>query len=141
MKLLALILSIALLAGCATVHQVHQQDLDAWTGQPVSSLELHPFFITVPVVKTKASDGTEVWNFVNGRNISSCSNGGSIFAGSVDMATYNAFTSCASNFGACNNIFYIRDGVVQRYIAVGSGGLRCRTMKELQPQFKGSANY
>ena len=140
MKFLSSVLLVLMLAGCAT-HTVRQQDLDAWVGEPMSSLELHPFFITTPVVKTKASDGTEIWNYVNGRNIGSCSNGGSIYSGTVSMATYNTFTNCISNFGACNNIFYIRDGVVQRYVPTGSGGMGCFTTKELQPQLKGSTNF
>ena len=47
---------------------VRQADLDAWVGQPVVALEVHPIFLTVPVVKTQASDGTEIWNYVNGSN-------------------------------------------------------------------------
>ena len=38
---------------------MRQADLDAWVGQPVAALETHPFFVTVPVVKTVSSDGTE----------------------------------------------------------------------------------
>jgi hypothetical protein len=42
--------------GCATVHQ---EDLDAWAGRPVSDLEKHPILMTFPVVRTTASDGIE----------------------------------------------------------------------------------
>ncbi|MDO9504894.1 hypothetical protein, partial [Hydrogenophaga sp.] len=41
------------LAGCATVRQA---DLDAWVGQPIVALETHPVFLTIPVVKTVASE-------------------------------------------------------------------------------------
>lgn len=56
-KFFILLFVLSSLSGCATVRQV---DLDAWVGQPVSALETHPIFITVPVVKTTASDGTEI---------------------------------------------------------------------------------
>ena len=45
---------------------VHQSDLDSWVGRPVEDLELHPFFTTLPLIKRRASDGTETWNFRNG---------------------------------------------------------------------------
>ena len=76
-----------MLVGCGTVRQ---SDLDAWVGQPVSYLELHPLFNTIPVVKRKASDGTETWNYVN--------RGGN---------------------ATCNNIFYVKNDVVLRYAPVG----------------------
>ena len=140
MKRIVVLLSLVALVGCA-LPIVRQQDLDAWIGQPVSALELHPFFITVPVVKTKTSDGTEIWNYVNGRNIGSCLGGGSVFSGTVNSAIYNQITNCVSRIGACNSIFYIKENVVLKYIAVGSGGVRCMTTKELQPQFIGSGNF
>jgi hypothetical protein len=128
----------AILSGCATVRQV---DLDSWVGQPVAALETHPVFLTIPVVKTQTSDGTEIWNYVNGRNIGSCTGGGSVYAGRVDFATYNKFSSCVSGFAACNNIFYIRDGRIVRYTPVGSGGMRCYTDETVQPQFMGATNF
>ena len=140
MKRIVVLLSLVALVGCA-LPTVRQQDLDAWIGQPVSALELHPFFITVPVVKTKTSDGTEIWNYVNGRNIGGCLGGGSVFSGTVNSAIYNQITNCVSRIGACNSIFYIKENVVLKYIAVGSGGVRCMTTKELQPQFIGSGNF
>ena len=46
----ALLLLLAMsLTGCVGVRQ---QDLDSWVGKPVSALEPHPFFLTVPVIKT-----------------------------------------------------------------------------------------
>lgn len=123
-------------AGCLSVRQV---DLDSWVGQPVSALETHPVFLTVPVVKTTASDGTQIWNYVNGANMGHCSRGGSVF-GTVDYPTYVGFANCMSQFAACNNIFYIRDGTVTRYTPVGTGGVRCYTTKELQPNFQGPTN-
>ena len=77
--------------GCATVHQ---EDLDAWAGRPVSDLEKHPILMTFPVVRTMASDGTEIRDYVNGKTVSQCSSGGAAFAGYVSMATYSGFTNC-----------------------------------------------
>lgn len=132
------IILLALLAGCATVRQ---SDLDAWVGQPVAALETHPVFLTIPVVKTVASDGTEIWNYVNGANLNSCSAGGSIYGKQVSYASYGQFTSCVQRFAACNNIFYIRDGKVLRYTPVGTGGASCYTSDEARPQFRGPTNF
>jgi hypothetical protein len=68
--------------------------------------------------------------------------GGSVFnGGAVDMATYNSFSNCMQNFAACNNIFYIKDGYVQQYTAIGIGGVRCYTNEALRPGFRGSTNF
>lgn len=131
------IILLLLLSGCATVQQA---DLDAWVGQPVATLETHPVFVTVPVVKSVASDGTEIWNFVNGANLGQCSSGGSIYGKQLNYTSYNQFASCVQRFAACNNIFYIRNGKVLRYTPVGTGGARCYTTKQLQPNFRGSTN-
>ena len=134
---LLIILPIIILTGCATVRK---EDLDAWKGQPVSKLELHPVFLTIPVVKTKTSDGTEIWNYVNGRNIGQCSQGGSIYNGTINYAAYSQFSTCVQGFAACNNIFYIKNGIVQKYTPIGTGGARCYTSEQLQPDFSGSFN-
>lgn len=124
-------------AGCATVRQV---DLDAWVGQPVATLEAHPVFITVPVVRTVTSDGMEIWNYVNGANLGQCASGGNVWGTTISYAAYSQFTSCTQRFAACNNIFYIRDGKVLRYTPVGTGGMRCYTTEQLQPQFHDPTN-
>ena len=128
-----------LLSGC-----VHQGDLDAWVGRPVIDLELHPFFLTVPVIKTVASDGTEIWNYVNGASISSCRgnlSGSTSKSVYVDFANYSSFMACSESFPACNNIFYIKNNVVLRYVPVGTSGASCITNKTLRPQFRGPTNY
>ena len=125
------------LAACATVRQ---EDLQAWEGQPAALLESHPIFLTMRLVRTTTSDGVEIRNYVNGKQVASCSGGGSIYAGAVSMATYNQFTNCASSFAACNNIFHVKNGVVQRYTPVGTGGARCYTNETVQPAFRGAAN-
>src|SRR5271170_6986939 len=112
------------LSGCATVHQ---EDLDSWKGVPVAELEKHPFLMTLPVVRTVATDGTEIRRYVNGRNIASCSGGGSVFNGIVNMATYSTFSNCMQTFAACNAVFYIKGGYIQDVAAIGTGGMRCYT--------------
>jgi len=139
-KSLLLILTLMAITGCV----VREEDVNAWRGAPVIALEKHPFFITVPVIKTKTSDGTEIWNYVNGANVGSCFGSGTLNAysgyGYVNSATYNQFSNCVSRFAACNNIFYIKDGYVESYNPIGTGGARCYTTKEIQPHFRGTAN-
>src|SRR5664279_1215886 len=124
MRLMMLAVGYLALTGCATVHQ---EDLDPWAG--------------VPVVRTKAADGTEMRRYINGRNVASCSGGGSVFANTgVDMATYNTFSNCMQGFAACNSIFYIKDGRVQQVTLIGTGGARCYSNESLRPGFRGSVN-
>lgn len=138
MKGFGILSALLLVAACATVRD---QDLAAWEGRPVSDLEKHPVFLTMRLVRTQASDGTQIWNYVNARNVGSCSSGGGIFAATVDYATYNRFTSCMSGVAACNNIFYVKDGIVERYTPVGSGGMHCYTDDRMRPGYTGSTNY
>ena len=134
------ICSALLFGACATPGVVRQVDLDAWVGQPVSALEKHPFFVTRPVVRTRASDGTEIWNYVNGRNIGTCNSSGSLYGRMVDYATYSSFSNCMQTVAACNNIFYIKNGIVERYVPVGTGGVSCMTSEEVQPNHTGPMN-
>ena len=80
---------------------------------------------------------------MNGRNVGGCFESG--FAninpnGYLNSVNYSQFSNCVSNFAACNNIFYIKDGYVLRYVPTGTGGARCYTTKELRPGFMGSMN-
>jgi len=59
-----------LLCGCATMG-VHDEDVNAWAGRPVSDLDKHPIFVTIPAVRTATPDGTEIRNYVNGANTAS----------------------------------------------------------------------
>jgi hypothetical protein len=138
-RALAFISVALILVGCGSL-VVRQVDLDAWVDQPVAALEMHPVFLTIPVVKTVASDGTEIWNFVNGADVGGCSNGGAVFGGTVNFATYTSFSNCMARKMACNNIFYIKDKTVKRYVPVGTGGARCVTDERLQPKFLGPTN-
>jgi hypothetical protein len=124
MRNLAITISLAvLLAGC-----VRQADLDAWVGVPVSELDKQPTFLTMQLVRTTAADGTEIRNYVNAETFASCSG----FANK-----YNEFVNCASGLRACNNIFYIKNGRVERYAPIGSGGARCFTDDTVRPGYLG----
>jgi hypothetical protein len=132
---------IALALALTLASCVHQEDLQSWVGRPVADLDKHPLFLTMQMVRTQAADGTEIRNYVNGRTVASCSGGGTVFAGYVDMATYSRFSNCAQTFAACNNIFYIKDGVVTQYTPIGSGGARCYTDASVRPGFTGATNF
>jgi hypothetical protein len=110
-----------------------------WAGRPVSDLEKHPILMTFPVVRTTATDGTEIRDYVNGKTVSQCSSGGTVFAGYVSMATYSGFTNCMQNLAACHGIFYIKNGIIDHVSAIGTGGMRCYTDATLRPTFSGSA--
>lgn len=137
MRYLAVILMLAV-AACGSVRQ---EDTDAWIGQPVAALDKQPMFLAMQRVTTRAADGTEIRNYVNGANVGRCSGTGTgmLFGGEVPMATYSAFSNCMSRFAACNNIFYIKDGVVEKAVLVGSGGARCYTNENFKPNAR-SAN-
>ena len=132
-----IIIATLLVSGCQTVHQ---EDLASWEGAPVSDLDTHPIFITIPMVRTVTSDGTEIRNYINGASVGSCSGGGGVYTGVVSMATYQQFSSCMARFAACHGIFYIKDGRVVRATAIGTGGARCYTNETFRPGFRGPAN-
>jgi hypothetical protein len=54
--------SLMLLASGCAMRSVHPEDQAAWVGVPVSALDAHPVFMTLPVVKSVAADGTEIRN-------------------------------------------------------------------------------
>jgi hypothetical protein len=137
MKRISCLALMIVTVGCAGVRQ---EDLDPWVGQPVAALETQPVLATMRLIRTKASDGTEIWNYVNGVNVGSCSSGGFVYGGYIDWASYNSFSSCMSRFAACNNIFYVKNGRVLSYNPVGSGGARCYTNETLRPTFRGATN-
>ena len=133
MRRVAIIISlVALMAltGCGTVRQ---KDLDAWVGQPVEALDTQTFFLTLQMVKTVSKGGVEIRNYINGRNISSCFGTGYLYGNTYNTANFSAFSNCVSQFGACNNIFYIKNGKVIEYAPTGSGGMRCFTDDRVLP--------
>lgn len=134
----AVICAQALLVGCLSVHP---EDQAAWVGVPVVELDKQPMFLTMHVVRTVASDGTEIRNYVNGHSVASCSRNGSVYAGVIDYGSYQEFTSCMSGFTACNNIFYIKNSIVTGYTPIGTGGARCFTDERAQPGYQSATNF
>ena len=118
----AMLVLILGLAGCGTVRKA---DLDAWRGMPVAALDVHSFFSTVPLNRRVTSDGLEVRNYRNGRVSTDCFNN-TFGTGKHAFTT----TNCMDSETVCNNIFFIRDGVVLEYAPKG----RCRTDASLRPE-------
>ena len=116
------------LAACATVRQ---QDLDSWVGMPVEALDMHSFFITLPMVKTVTKSGIEIRNYPNKVNIGQCLGSGRVNAtGSLNYAAYNSFATCSGGLVGCDNIFYIKNDVVIEYAPTG----HCYTDDTVRPQ-------
>jgi hypothetical protein len=115
MKKTFIVFTCAALSACATVRK---QDLDAWAGMPVEALDTHTLFISMPMKKQITSTGIEVRNYINGKETESC--------------TYNKFTGldCEKDSITCNNIFYIKGGIILEYVPAGS----CKTNETVQPQ-------
>ena len=105
---------------------VQQEDLVSWENQPVSLLDTHPFFMTVPMEKIFFNDGVEIRNYHNGRIVSICS-GNTNF--NVNSSYANSYANCFENDIVCNNLFYIKDGKVLKYEPVG----RCYKDETLRP--------
>jgi len=130
LKLTMAMILVWLLAACATtVRTVRQQDLDAWVGVPVEALDTHPFFMKVPMFRTRTDSGTEILNYAYGYNFGECfRNAGATRVG--DFVSGNAFTTCSSSRIVCNSIFYSKEGKVIEYAPTG----RCYTDETLQPE-------
>jgi hypothetical protein len=124
---------VLLLAGCAvqTVKTVRQEDLDAWVDVPVDALNTHSLFLTIPMYKTFTESGVEIRNYVNGINLApQCFSYGSGYVTGNNISS-NTFTQCtAATSIVCNNIFYIFNGRVIKYVPTG----RCYTDETAQPQ-------
>jgi len=118
-------------AACASVRS---EDLIAWQGQPAAKLDTHPVFLTMPVEIRQLPDGTEVRNYVNGRNIGGCFDSAVVTSFSSRAIYGRGTTFCSESFAACNNIFYIKNGHVIRYTPVGSGGAQCFTDERVTPE-------
>lgn len=130
---LIVLFTVGSIAGCVAYEpqqSVRQQDLDAWVGVPVTALETHSFFIPLPLVKTRTSDGLEIWHYSNKMGIARCSANIGTAGNSVNYRTYTAYQQCSSELYGCDSIFYIRDGKVLQYKTTGS----CYTTEEHQPE-------
>jgi hypothetical protein len=148
MRRFAVLACFTLLGACNS-QTVRQEDLDAWAGRPVADLDVHPVFVTMAMRGTTTPDGTEIRNYVNSREATSCFGGGSVTPG-YKPAGYSAISAgsnssqsmmCSSSTPTCNNLFYIKGGKVEHYTPVGSGGARCFTNEKLQPGYNGPVDY
>ena len=87
------------------------------------------------------ADDTEIRDYINGRNVASCSNGGTVLAGYVDMATYSRFSNCMQSVrrGPTTSATS-RMAVITQHSPIGTGGGRCCTNEQLRPGFIGAAD-
>lgn len=129
MKRMLLTLLLSSLLGCAGTATVRQQDMDAWVGQPVEVLEMHPFFLTLPMIRTKTSSGIEIRDYANVKNMSTCE-GYALGGVNAGWVSGSAFSNCTSGSVGCHNIFYIKNGKVLEYAPTGN----CYTDETLQPR-------
>lgn len=137
--LLAAVALAAAVTGCAT-HQsplVNQADLDAWKDVPVAALDAHSLFITVPMIRTVTESGVEIRNYSNKVASSTCARnvtGTTQIAGTaqrpIAYGQFNQMQNCIAGMRGCDNIFYIKDGKVLEYKAVG----QCYTNEKVRPQ-------
>jgi hypothetical protein len=120
-----------MLVACATVRTVRKSDLDAWVGISAEALDTHSFFLTLPMVRTVTPSGIEVRNYPNKRSIGRCfHSGGANFNSTLSYAAYQSFATCATAQVGCDNIFYLRNGVVVEYAPTG----RCSTDERVRPE-------
>tara|TARA_Y100000031_G_C7972358_1_gene270957 strand:+ start:56 stop:481 length:426 start_codon:yes stop_codon:yes gene_type:complete len=125
-----LLLLFLLIISCAPI-LVRQKDLNAWVGVPVEALDLHSFWITIPMVKTKTDEGVEIRMYVNKNNVTNCFGAGRVnVSGYLNSSDFNQFNNCISREIGCDNIFYIKDGKVLEYVPVGN----CYTSVFVQPE-------
>ena len=125
-----ILLAAFIIGGCTTTSIfVRQQDLDAWINVPVEELDTHSVFLTIPMTKTITKDGIEIRNYANTGRGNFCS--ANLNQNSMGANT-SASGTCVNRKVGCNNIFYIKDGVVLEYMAQGS----CFTNKSLQPEYR-----
>lgn len=126
-----------LLCFLALVGCVHQEDLDAWKGQPVSALDAHPLFLTMPLEVRRTSDGMEIRNYVNGINVDRCFGGATANSMGRMSVVVSGNSFCSTSFAACNNIFYIKNGIVVDYIPTPTHGASCMTDSRVRPRMIG----
>jgi len=131
MKKLIVYFLIFLFTGCGMLRTVRNSDLNAWRNIPVLALDTHSLFLTVPMVKTFTENGIEIRVYANKANFSSCTGSGSIdHSTTLSSSDFNNFRNCSARVIGCDNIFYIKDGNVIKYIPVG----RCYTDNTVRPQ-------
>ena len=103
MRYITTLLILAFLWGCATSRQTISE---SWNGVPVEALDTHSYWVTIPMKKVFKADGTEMRFYIDSGNFTYCSGGRHSY-------------SCLSEKVTCNNIFYIKNGIVQKYEPAG----------------------
>lgn len=137
---------VALYVGVVTlvIHglDVRPEDLAAWVGQPVETLDRHTLFNAMPMVKTTVADGSEIRNYVNKFYAVTCTGpelpGGILIIDprepkkfpEISVDAFNAFEACAKKIRGCDNWFFIREGKVQEFRPLGD----CYTKHAVQPE-------
>lgn len=123
------ILLVTCLAQTVTGCMVRPEDMNAWVGMPVEALDTHSLFNTIPMRKTYTASGIEVRNYANGGIVDNCFETGRV-KGIGSSASYSGTVNCTTSSVVCNNLFYIKNGVVLEYAPTG----RCYTDKTVQPE-------
>lgn len=132
------------------VNKTSHRDISKWHYVPVKALDEHPVWKERAILKTVTSKGKEIRVYMNSTgtgHMSQCMLGYNLAApcaikyhpctkktGVVSEKELNDFLVCSDSdkVQGCNNVFYIEDGIVSRYIPVG----HCITNDELTPDKK-----
>jgi hypothetical protein len=130
-------------------NKTRHQDIVKWHYVPVKALDEHPLWKELALLKSVTSSGKEIRVYVNSSApevMSRCSLGLNLSAlcaiknhpctkktGLIPEKELNDFLTCSDAKAAgCNNVFYIEDGIVSRYIPVGN----CTTNEQTIPDKK-----
>ena len=105
MRYIFALLILVFLFGCATTSR--QTISEAWNGLPAEALNIHSYWVTIPMKRVIRADGTEMRFYIDSGNFTYCSG---------DRHSY----SCLSERVTCNHIFHIKNGIVQEYEPAGS---------------------
>lgn len=123
---LSVIVTVLLgMAGCVSM-TVRQQDLDSWVGVSVEALDMHSFFMTIPMHRRVTDSGIEVRNYANTKIVENCF---AYKSSSINLPA-NANGFCSEKKVGCNNIFYIKNRKVIEYAPTG----QCFTDERVQPE-------
>lgn len=121
----------------------------AWNHVPVKALNEHEYWSTVGMLKSITPKGDEIrvyFNTTGVYHLKLCSKGNTVDKacaikhhpcttkeGIVSEKELQAFITCSDERAAgCNNIFFIENGYVTRYVPVGS----CTTNSTIIPDKK-----
>ena len=89
MRPILVLLILASLWGCATSKQTISE---AWSGVPVEALDIHSYWVTIPMKRVFRTDGREMRFYIDSGSFTYCSGG---------RFSY----SCLSEKVTCNHIF------------------------------------